>query len=279
MKNTVYILAAVAALFTVAACGGMKKSEKGYEYSVVTKGEGKAVGSDTTALLYAHYSLANETNDSILVETFTKGSPVYIPVVEPNFREVFQQLSVGDSVVIKINADSFFMNSFGQPRPPYFKEGDNVLFRIKVVDIMNEGELRKKQEDERKNMLEQDSIGRAKMIGTLNNVQTTESGLTYEVMKKGSAKKVSKGQKVTVLYKGYLLNGQVFDENLTEGFKDLPVGLGQVIPGWDEMLQLMHVGEKVKVVIPWKLAYGPQGMQTIPPFSTLVFEMEVVSAK
>ncbi len=278
MKNTLYTLAAVAALFTVVACGGTKKTEKGIAYEIVTKGEGKAVNGDTTALLYAHYSLSNDANDSVLVETFTKGSPVYIPVIEPNFREVFEQLTVGDSAVMTINADSFFMNSFGQPRPPYFKEGDNVRFVIKVVDIMNEKELMKKQEEERKTLIEQDSISRSKMISTLTNTQKTESGLVYEVVKKGSAKKVNKGQSATVLYKGYFLNGQVFDENQKEGIS-IPVGLGQVIPGWDEMLQLMHVGEKVKVVIPWQLAYGSRGFQSIPPCSSLVFEMEVVAAK
>lgn len=279
MKNSIYILAAMAALF-VAACGGPKTTEKGVSYQIIKGDEqGKSAEGDSTALLYAHYQLANEATDSVLGETFSKGNPVYIPVMEPNFREVFEQLHVGDSAIITLNADTFFMNSFGQARPPFFKEGENIKFTIKVVDIMNEKELMKKQDEERIGFQAKDSVELAKTLSTLTNTKTTASGLTYVVEKAGTGKQVKKGDKVSVKYKGYLLNGQVFDENLNEGIKDLPVGLGQVIPGWDEMLQLMKVGDKVKVVIPWKLAYGPRNAGPIPPYSSLIFEMELVSAK
>jgi FKBP-type peptidyl-prolyl cis-trans isomerase len=113
------------------------------------------------------------------------------------------------------------------------------------------------------------------MISTLPDAKKTASGLYYVVEKTGKGKAAKKGDKVQVLYKGTLLNGQVFDENLKDGIS-FPVGLGQVIPGWDEMLQLMKEGDKVKAIIPWNLAYGPRGNGPIPPFSTLVFEMELV---
>ncbi|MBW7844841.1 MAG: FKBP-type peptidyl-prolyl cis-trans isomerase [Bacteroidia bacterium] len=282
MKNSIYILAAIATIVTLNACGNKNEgtTQNGISYDIHrTTEDGKILQGDTTALLFAHYSLHKDSADSLLAETFTTGNPVYIPVVEPNFREVFGQLRVGDSAIMRINADTFFLKSFGQPRPPYFNEGEKIRFTIKVMDILSESEIVKKQEEERKSLIEKDSLEREKAISLLNNPQKTASGLAYEVMKKGTSTIIKKGQKVTVLYKGYFLNGQVFDENLKDGFKDLPVGLGQVIPGWEEMLQLMHVGEKVKVIIPWDLAYGPRGMQAIPPYSTLVFEMEVLSAK
>lgn len=279
MKNTVYILAAMAA-FVLASCSGKKTTTNGVTYQIIKgDGNGKSVDGDTTAILFAHYQLANAATDSVLGGTFEKGTPVYIPVIEPNFRQVFEQLSAGDSVIMTLNADTFFLNSFGQPRPPFFKDGEDIRFVMKVVDIMSEKEIMKKQEDERNNYISQDSIAFSQTIARLKDAKTTESGMYYVIEKAGKGKGVKKGDKVDVKYKGVLLNGQVFDDNQVEGIKDLPVGLGQVIPGWDEILQVMHVGDKIKVIIPWKLAYGSRGAGPIPPFSSLIFEMELVNVK
>ncbi len=102
-------------------------------------------------------------------------------------------------------------------------------------------------------------------------VQTTESGLAYKVLTAGTGAMPTKDDKVKVNYKGTLIDGTEFDAN--EGIE---FGVTQVVPGWTEMLQLMKVGEKVKVAIPSDLAYGNQGNYKIPGGSTLVFEMELV---
>jgi len=275
MKKSIYLLAAVAALFTV-ACGGYKTTENGIKYRIITDNtEGRAVDGDSNAVMYMNYKLAIESTDSTLVETFSKNSPVYIPVNEPNFRKAFELLSVGDSAELLINADTFFMNSFGQSRPAFIKEGDNIKFIVKIVDIMNQQEIMKKEQEDMAKLQQTDSLAFNQMISTLPDAKKTASGLYYVVEKTGKGKAAKKGDKVQVLYKGTLLNGQVFDENLKDGIS-FPVGLGQVIPGWDEMLQLMKEGDKVKAIIPWNLAYGPRGNGPIPPFSTLVFEMELV---
>lgn len=275
MKKSIYLLAAVAALFTV-ACGGYKTTENGVKYRIITDNtEGRAVDGDSNAVMYMNYKLAIESTDSTLVETFSKNSPVYIPVNEPNFRKAFELLSVGDSAELLINADTFFMNSFGQSRPAFIKEGDNIKFIVKIVDIMNQQEIIKKEQEDMAKLQQTDSLAFNQMISTLPDAKKTASGLYYVVEKTGKGKAAKKGDKVQVLYKGTLLNGQVFDENLKDGIS-FPVGLGQVIPGWDEMLQLMKEGDKVKAIIPWNLAYGPRGNGPIPPFSTLVFEMELV---
>jgi FKBP-type peptidyl-prolyl cis-trans isomerase len=275
MKKSIYLLAAVAALFTV-ACGGYKTTENGIKYRIITdNNEGRSVDGDSNAVMYMNYKLAIESTDSTLVETFSKNSPVYIPVNEPNFRKAFELLSVGDSAELLVNADTFFMNSFGQSRPAFIKEGDNIKFTVKIVDIMNQQEIMKKEQEDMSKLQQTDSLAFNQMISTLPDAKKTASGIYYLVEKTGKGKAAKKGDKVQVLYKGTLLNGQVFDENLKDGIS-FPVGLGQVIPGWDEMLQLMKEGDKIKAIIPWNLAYGPRGNGPIPPFSTLVFEMELV---
>ena len=105
----------------------------------------------------------------------------------------------------------------------------------------------------------------------------TASGLYIIVKEKGKGEKVKKGDLTEVSYKGMLTNGQVFDasEKHEKAFS-FSVGLGQVIPAWDEALQTLNVGAKALIVCPSALGYGPNGSGPIPPYAPLVFEIEVI---
>jgi len=106
-------------------------------------------------------------------------------------------------------------------------------------------------------------------------VKTTASGLQYEVLKATDGPKPKATDKVTVHYKGTLLNGQTFDSSYDRG-ETIEFPLNGVIKGWTEGVQLMSVGSKYKFFIPHNLAYGEQGAGgSIKPFSTLVFEVEL----
>lgn len=110
----------------------------------------------------------------------------------------------------------------------------------------------------------------------------TASGLRYQIIQKGdSAVKASKGQTVSVHYKGQLPDGTVFDSSYKRNQPiDFALGVGQVIPGWDEGIGLLNVGDKARFVIPSELAYGTRGAGgVIPPNATLVFDVELVSVK
>jgi len=109
----------------------------------------------------------------------------------------------------------------------------------------------------------------------------TESGLRYQIIQKGSGKKAEKGKQISVHYKGQLTNGTVFDSSYQRKEPiDFTVGIGQVIKGWDEGLQLMQVGDKARLVIPSQLAYGSQGAGgVIPPDATLIFDIELMDVK
>ena len=110
------------------------------------------------------------------------------------------------------------------------------------------------------------------------NVQTTNSGLMYEVVTKGSGDtKPKAGDTVSAHYTGMFMDGSKFDSSVDRGEPiRFPVGTGRVIKGWDEALLDMKKGEKRILIIPPQLAYGSQGRGPIPPNSTLVFEVELL---
>ncbi len=106
----------------------------------------------------------------------------------------------------------------------------------------------------------------------------TESGLRYKIIQKGNGKKPEKGQRVSVHYEGSLPNGQIFDSSYKRKEPiTFQLGVGQVIPGWDEGIGLLKVGDKARFVIPSHLAYGSAGAGgVIPPNATLIFDVELM---
>lgn len=109
-------------------------------------------------------------------------------------------------------------------------------------------------------------------------VKTLPSGLQYKVITEGSGKTPKETDQVTVNYKGTLITGTEFDSSYKRG-QPATFPVKGVIPGWTEALQKMKEGSKWQLVIPPELAYGSRGMGPIPPNSTLVFEVELISVK
>ena len=105
---------------------------------------------------------------------------------------------------------------------------------------------------------------------------TLPSGLQYEVLQSGTGRKPKATDKVRCHYEGRLVDGTLFDSSVERG-EPAVFGVNQVIAGWVEALQLMSEGDKWKLYIPYNLGYGEQGAGgAIPPYSTLVFEVELL---
>jgi FKBP-type peptidyl-prolyl cis-trans isomerase len=106
-------------------------------------------------------------------------------------------------------------------------------------------------------------------------INVTRSGLQYEIIREGTGSKPTALDTVKVHYQGSLTNGTVFDSSYSWG-EPVEFPLNGVIPGWTEGLQLMEVGSVYRLIVPSNLAYGPQGRPQIPPYSTLIFEIELL---
>lgn len=108
--------------------------------------------------------------------------------------------------------------------------------------------------------------------------EETASGLRYKMIQEGKGTKAESGKEVSVHYEGSLLNGKVFDSSYKRSEPiDFKLGVGNVIPGWDEGIALLKVGDKARFVIPSDLAYGSAGAGgVIPPDATLIFDVELM---
>lgn len=138
---------------------------------------------------------------------------------------------------------------------------DEVIARIKYGEAKSEGEK----------FLQENALR--------EEVKTTESGLQYEVLVAGKGAKPTAESTVKVHYEGTLIDGTVFDSSYERG-EPIEFPLSGVIKGWTEGLQLMPVGAKYKLYIPYELGYGERGAgQNIPPFATLIFTVELLEIK
>jgi len=114
--------------------------------------------------------------------------------------------------------------------------------------------------------------------GKKKGVITLFSGLQYEVLEEGDGKKPKLNSQVTTHYHGTFINGDVFDSSVERG-SPATFPVNGVIKGWTEALQLMSVGSKWRLYVPYHLAYGEKGTGTIKPYSMLIFEVELLEIR
>ena len=172
--------------------------------------------------------------------------------------------------------------AFGEGRGGQIPPFKTIIFEVELTASVSKDEFDAEQKAKTEKLENEEEGKRNKYIKDNNiSVAPTNSGLYYIELEKGTGKKAEAGKTVAVHYKGMLLDGTVFDDSYSRGKPiEFPLGQGRVIPGWDEGISLMNEGGKAKLVIPSKIGYGEGGSgQRIPPYSTLVFEVELVEVK
>ncbi|HEU0064622.1 MAG TPA: FKBP-type peptidyl-prolyl cis-trans isomerase [Flavisolibacter sp.] len=233
------ILVAVALIVSVAACA-QKSNVK------------KTISKKTTG-----------TSQSLSLKTLEDSASYAIGVSVANFYSQQGLKNINTTLVAKAISDIY-----SKKKPVMDESTCNSV----VMRLMNN-----MQSEKSKPNIE---AGEAFLIKNKSNpaVKTTSSGLQYEVITQGTGPKPSATDTVVVHYKGTLLNGTEFDNSYKRG-EPITFPLNHVIAGWTEGLQLMAVGSKYKLYIPYQLAYGANDNGPIPGGSVLIFEVELLSIK
>lgn len=286
MKKSFFLAAVCGLMMAIIATScekspypGYKQTESGLYYKYLVKNEGP------TAELgkIVEVDLAYYLNDSLMYTTKDFPEPVYDMVRESSFAgdlyEGFTLMHKGDSMSMIMPADSVFLKMFNSRILPDFVDSTSVIrWEVKLIDIMTEEEVNAKiQAAVEEKFSESEETFRTYLAENGIEAEPTESGLIYVCTQAGRGPKPEVGKKVKVHYTGSLLDGTKFDSSLDRGEPfEFPLGMGNVIPGWDEGIALMSKGEKGILYIPARLGYGERQAGPIPAFSNLIFEVELV---
>jgi len=269
---------------------GYKKTDSGlyYKYHIKEKGVKAEIGKIIT------FDLVYSDDDGNILMDTRGGYPSVMELIASEYPgDIYEGLSmmaVGDSVSFILNADQFFKITAKMPDTEGFiAEGGKLHLDIKMLKVQTLEEFEKEYEELMAKQNQENDMAYQREQATLeqylkDNKITQDplpSGLFFIEKTKGSGPKVQAGQEVSVHYTGMFLDGRVFDSSVERGEPiTFPIGRGRVIPGWDEGIMLMNVGGKARLIIPSFLAYGDEGAgNVIPPFTTLLFDVEIVGVK
>ena len=240
-----------------AAPADAKKTASGLAYKVIQQGSGTELPA-SNATVEVHYT-GWMTNGQMFDSSILRGKPASFPLdrVIKGWTEGLQLMKVGEKTRFWIPGELGYGNK-PQGSRPY----GTLVFDVELLSFKNPPPPPAVPED---------------LKNPPANVTVTASGLKYRCLKEGSGSSPSATSKVHVHYSGWMVqNGEMFDSSVVRG-EPISFGLNQVIPGWTEGLQLMKVGEKARLWIPGKLAYGETPSQPGYPYGTLVFDVELLS--
>jgi peptidylprolyl isomerase len=271
-KNFLYLM--VVALLFSAACKTPKKTEttkadtpktetnkmittaSGLQY-MITKA-GKGIPATSGDKVFVHYT-GKLMNDTVFDSSYPRKEPFGFTLgsgqVIKGWDEGIALLHVGDQATFII--------------PPALGYGERAMGKIPPNSTL-------KFDVELVNCLPAPKPYDVKGKDTV----TTATGLKYIMVNKTNGAPVKPGMMTKVHYTGFFMDGKIFDSSVQRGEPiEIPIGKGKVIKGWDEGIQLLKVGEKARLIIPYQLGYGEKGRGPIPGKATLIFDVEVIAVK
>jgi FKBP-type peptidyl-prolyl cis-trans isomerase len=279
-----FILALIATVATQIACKkGSVTTEHGYKFTNHTDKGGTKPQPGETVLLQTYTYIG----DSLMASTQKNyGGPREFALFEkdklpkrvPAIYDACLLMGEGDSATIVEVIDTFLQKFI----PPALKDAKEVRYEIVLVDIITMEE-KKKAEETAKAQMSTVEAGVKAMIADYNagnlasKLTTTASGLKVLIVDKGSGAPLKTGESIKTNYYGALKTGAMFDNSYERGEPlSFPVGIGQMIPGYDEGAMLLNHGGKAYFFIPPALGYGPQENGPIPANSELIFYVEIL---
>lgn len=292
MKRILFLIPALAMMVIFQSCGNrsFQETDSGLEYKFHQSNRGPKPTIDNIVRIDFAYRFPA---DSVFFHSAENDMPGLIRVEASQYPgdiyEAIRMMSKGDSASFRMDAKRFFTITMGSPTVPDFIGADESLYvDIVMHDIFDQEGYERYMEQLREEQMKEQEMAAANEDRFLqeylreNNidVEPESSGLIIIIEKEGSGPIPTAGQTVRVHYTGMMLDGTVFDSSLQRGEPlEFVLGRGQVIRGWDEGLSKIRVGTVARFIIPSYLGYGDRSMgSVITPFSTLVFDVELIDA-
>ncbi|MBA7549036.1 hypothetical protein ES705_41507 [subsurface metagenome] len=194
-------------------------------------------------------------------------------------------LAIDDSATFIISADEFFNKTLETSLPDFILPMSKMKVSLNIIEIQTQMEYEMEKEafmnwiedfGEYEKVVLQQFLKEEKL-----GVKPSGSGLFYLKIREGKGEKIEKGDTITINYEGKFLNGKFFDSTIrrNQPFQFVYGTEWQVVQGLEEAIGMMREGEKSLFILPSDLAFGKKGSSTgiIPPFTSLIFEVEIVS--
>lgn len=274
MRNLQSAIVFITAVLFLSSCSKKETYEKtanGLEFIFHQKNNGAKTGA--VGDYYFFDLIVKRSNDSIMSNSYETGVPAKFlrrkSLYPGDIYEAFSMCAEGDSLTIIVLADSFY-NSHNFPFPEYLVPGEKLTFTMKIKEILNVGEFKMKMFDSELTEIEDFITRKGWMITT-----DSSSGIKYEITKKNpEGKSIQLGDSVKISYFYYYLNEKIIARSKPDDFWNFEVGDPEHISGLSKALTFMNEGEKMRAILPFAEAFGEEGRAAIPPFSTIVIELE-----
>ncbi len=304
MKKVVVGLGILLSSAVIISCGNQEAVSKypGYKEigkdlyfsSVKENAEGRKAEVGDILSFNMSYSI---NNDSVIFDTKEIGQAAQLKADTGKFdgdlMGALLDLKEGDSALYIVNANTFFMKTFGMRQSPEFIDSTDLLYfymGLTKVQTMAEMQAEAAVKEQEAMAVEKEDL--AKYIAQEGiTVEPTASGMYFISLREGTGKQAEAGKTVKVNYEGQLINGKYFDTSIEEVAKaqglyderrtyaplDFQLGTGRVIRGWDEGIAMLKEGGKARLIIPSDLGYGGNPRPgIIQPYNTLIFDVELI---
>jgi len=259
-----------------------KPTASGLYYIEETAGKGIAIDSGCQVIYNVKISMLNGK------QVFGQDSMKFIYGKRPDmsgFLEGIKLMKKGGKARLILPSQIAFGERGYREIPPY----TTIVYNITVLDVKSKADYEKQQAAEKKKAEAKKAAAKNAESSLLKKylkdnkitAKPTASGLYYIEKVAGTGPMAAAGKKVSVQYTGTLLNGKKFDSSRDHDGKpyEFELGKGNVVKGWDEGIAMMRKGGKAILIVPSSLGYGEKDMGNIPPYSPLVFDVELVDVK
>ena len=282
-----FVLSAViclSAMMLFTACNeqfpGYKKTQSGLYYKFYSQ---NASSTQPKLSDFMKVDMSCYLDDSLYYDWQGTQHEVFTQLLEPIFKgdlqEAYAMMHVGDSASFYVKADSVAVLYYEQdPETVGLKPEDFFRYEVKLLEVKSEEDFMADIEKMKTTMMEESRKALADYV-TANGITVTPeaSGVYIIPLEKGKGQRPQKGDKVEVDFAATLLNGQSVGSTFDSSDKlSFVLGEGYTIQGWEEIVPKMQLGERVKAIIPFDMAYGEHSVGSIPAYSNLVYDIKLL---